>query len=147
MINSFSGEYRFLSNFWPHPIIYEGTTYPSVEHAYQAAKSTDQTYRNKVAATISPGQAKKLGKTVTLRENWEAFRLMEMEFLVRQKFFAPELAEKLLATGEESLVENNWWGDTYWGVCKGVGENHLGKILMKIRGEIATQFGADNVKM
>ena len=59
-----------------------------------------------------------------------------MEYLLLQKFFIPELREKLLATGNEELIEGNWWGDTYWGVCKGKGENNLGKSLMKIRTEL-----------
>ena len=83
----------------------------------------------------TPGEAKRMGRQVTLRKDWEDVKISVMEKGLRMKFAIPELRDKLLATGEEELVEGNWWGDTCWGVCKGVGANNLGKLLMKIREE------------
>jgi len=138
MIDSFAGEYRFLSNFWPAPVLMYGELYPSVEHAYQAAKckrSADRAaFRD---ASLTPGQAKRLGRTVEVRDDWEAFKITAMNTLVRRKFEFRLLADRLLATGDQELVEGNKWGDTFWGVCNGRGENHLGKILMATRKELA----------
>jgi predicted NAD-dependent protein-ADP-ribosyltransferase YbiA (DUF1768 family) len=77
-----------------------------------------------------------MGRSVKLRPDWESIKLDVMETAVRIKFTDPELAAKLIATGDEELIEGNWWNDTFWGVCNGVGENHLGKILMKVRADI-----------
>jgi N-glycosidase YbiA len=133
-IDRFSGEYRFLSNFWPCEIKYEGKTYPSTEHAYQAAKTLDIKERNKIRDAKTPGDAKRLGRKITLRSDWESVKLQVMENLVRQKFFDnPKLGKKLIDTGEQELIEGNTWGDKVWGQVNGVGQNHLGKILMKVR--------------
>lgn len=126
MINSFTGKHRFLSNFWScsrkdslrlrllSPRVYG---YPSVEHAYQAAKTKDLRIRRKIRACRTPGEAKRIGRTVSLRKDWDEIRLNVMDILVRRKFENPALKEKLLATGDEVLVEGNHWHDTYWGVC------------------------------
>jgi ribA/ribD-fused uncharacterized protein len=74
---------------------------------------------------------------VKLRSDWTEIRLEIMEKIVRAKFWQnPHLARKLVATGDQKLVEGNRWNDTFWGVCRGVGENHLGKILMRVREEL-----------
>lgn len=142
-IDAFSGKYRFLSNFWPTPVTYEGVQYPSTEHGYQAAKSFDPTIRAEIAADSSPGRAKKRGKSIALRDDWENVKLKVMEDLLRLKFIDAELREKLLATGDASLVEGNDWGDVFWGVCGGVGENHLGRLLMKVRAELISTKWSD----
>jgi len=137
MINQFQGEYRFLSNFWPAKVIFNGITFPTVEHAYQAAKTTDKEEQLKIAKLPLPDQAKRAGRKVKMQPGFDKIKLKIMEDLVRQKFQNhKQLKEKLLATGDAVLVEGNWWGDTYWGVCRGRGENHLGRILMKIRSEL-----------
>lgn len=136
-ISSFIGVYRFLSNFWPAIVEHEGLTYPSVEHAYQAAKSLDTNERQRIAAIVEPGDAKRAGRALPLRSDWENVKLRVMEDCVRYKFtHHPELREKLLATGDAELIEGNTWGDRFWGVCDGQGENHLGKILMRVRAEL-----------
>lgn len=136
-IERFFGEFRFLSNFWPVQVSYEGKEYPSVEHAYVAAKTLDNDIREQISKESSPGLVKKIGRQITLRKDWEDIKLEVMHNLVNQKFsLNPELKEKLLSTGDLDLVEGNSWGDTFWGVCKGKGENHLGKILMKVRKEL-----------
>lgn len=138
MINRFDDAYAFLSNFYSAPVTFEGTTFPTVEHAFQAAKTLDKTERLKVL-TMTPGQAKRFGRHVQLRSDWESIKVDIMTQLVRQKFSHEPLCSKLLATGSEELVEGNWWHDTFWGVCNGVGENHLGQILMQIRTELSAQ--------
>lgn len=136
-IESFLGEYRFLSNFWPAPVEFEGIFFPSVEHAYQAAKSLDVEERRRIAAIVKPGDAKRAGRAVALRPDWEQVKLRVMEECVRYKFtHQAELREKLLATGDTELIEGNTWNDRFWGVCDGQGENHMGRILMKVRAEL-----------
>ncbi len=132
-IDSFHGAYRFLSNFWPAPVVLDGVTYPTVEHAYVAAKTLDTDIRQQIAAIEKPGDVKRFGRKLTLRPDWEEVKLDVMTDLVGQKFTDPDLRAKLDATGDTDLVEGNTWGDTFWGVCRGKGENHLGKILMAVR--------------
>ena len=139
MISRFCKEYKFLSNFFPSPIVEEGVNYPTVEHAYQAMKNLDNEYRVKVADCGYPGNAKKLGRKVLLRSNWEEIKNSIMAGLIRRKFLDPDLRRKLLATVGHILVEGNWWHDQYWGNClcsrcRNIpGLNYLGKILMTIR--------------
>ena len=136
MIAIFDNEYAFLSNFYESPFEVDGITYPTVEHFFQAMKSKDVEGRKKIAAAPTPGKAKRLGRTIELRKDWEEIKVAVMKFGLAQKFRIPELREKLLATGNEELIEGNWWGDRFWGVCDGVGENYLGKLLMEVRQEI-----------
>ena len=139
-IESFQGEYRFLSNFWPAEVVFEGIKYPSVEHAYQSAKTLDRSERQKIAAIADPGEAKRAGRALTYRADWEAVKFDVMEQCVRYKFtHHADLRTKLLATGDAELIEGNDWGDRVWGVYQGQGENRLGKILMKIRAELRDQ--------
>ncbi|GJQ27182.1 MAG: hypothetical protein HBSAPP02_22140 [Phycisphaerae bacterium] len=136
-IDSFSGEYRYLSNFWLAAVTYEGKRYPSVEHAYQAAKTLDVGERARIAGLATASEAKRAGRGLRVRVDWEQVKLGVMEQCVRDKFLNhADLGAKLLATGEAELVEGNDWGDRFWGVCEGRGENHLGKILMKVRSEL-----------
>jgi hypothetical protein len=142
VINSFKGENRWLSNFHLADVEYEGIIYPSTEHAYQAAKTLDQEERLRISKLPKPGDSKRAGNKVKLREDWESIKLQVMEDLVRQKFTKHhELKLQLASTYNEELIEGNTWNDTYWGVCNGKGENHLGKILMKVRKEIIKDIG------
>ena len=137
MINRFIDEYEFLSNFYPSPIYDDtGKEYPTVEHYFQAMKTFNPQKRELIRLAESPGKAKRIGRLVQLREDWENRKLDIMEKALIQKFQIPKLREKLLATGNEELIEGNFWNDTYWGICKGEGENHLGKLLMNIREKI-----------
>ncbi len=135
-IADFQGDYRWLSNFYYCLIEYEGMTYRSTEHAFQAAKTLDQHEREKIRIAPSPAQAKKLGRQVTLREGWDEMRDGVMLQITRAKYRDTELRKKLRDTGDAKLVEGNTWGDTYWGVCNGVGENRLGQTLMRVREEL-----------
>jgi N-glycosidase YbiA len=141
-IEEFQREYRFLSNFWPALVEFDGDIYPSVEHAYQAAKTLDLKDRKWIRESETPGIAKKRGRHVTIRSDWDSVKLSIMETLLREKFMLnASLKEKLLATGDAHLIEGNKWKDTFWGICNGVGQNHLGKLLMKIRAEIVQSVG------
>ena len=135
-IDSFTKQYRFLSNFFTSPIQFDGRTYPSVEHAYQAAKTDDEEEIEKVRTASTPGKAKFFGSTVTLRGDWEDVKEDIMKILIRRKFENPVLRKKLLETGNAELIEGNNWGDTFWGVCNGKGYNRLGMILMDVRDEL-----------
>ena len=135
MIGPFKGKYRFLSNFWFAKVFYEGIQYPSAEHAYQAAKTLIPTGRLMILDNCpTPGHAKRMGKTLTLREDWDSIKLRIMEEVVFQKFRQNKIIhDKLVLTGNEELVEVNYWKDRFWGVYQNEGENHLGKILMIVR--------------
>jgi ribA/ribD-fused uncharacterized protein len=113
---------------------------PTVEHSFAASKTLDAFERLEIAGQTTPGRAKRRGRKVELRPDWEDVKLTVMLILIRDKFTRhPELTEKLLDTGDQELVEGNWWNDTFWGVCKGVGENHLGRILMQVRSELRSR--------
>ena len=137
-INVFKGQYRFLSNFEGPQIEVEGLCYKTLEAAFQAAKTTNRAEKLYIQSLLTPGQAKRAGRKVTLRPDWETIKIAVMEALLRQKFTQAPWCEWLLATGDEELIEGNTWGDIFWGVYKGVGENHLGILLMKIRSELET---------
>lgn len=125
-IREFRGEYRWLSNFWPAKVTLDGEEeYASVEHAYQAAKFEDEDDRAFIAAAPTPGSAKHRAATMKerVRDDWHDVNVTIMAGLVEQKFRDPELARRLLATGDAKLIEGNTWDDTFWGVCDGVGEN------------------------
>ena len=140
MINKFDGKYAFLSNYHPCAVFYEGIAYPSVEHAFQAAKTLDMTQRYEIANMKTPGAAKRAGRTLNLRSDWEEVKTQVMEDCLREKFRDTELLAKLLGTGDHFLIEGTTWHDQCWGICTcekcgGNGENRLGKLLMKIRDE------------
>ncbi len=136
-IAEFQGPYRFLSNFWPAEIEFEGVKYPTVEHAYQSAKTLDMNERHRIAALPTPAEAKAAGRALKLRDDWERVKFDVMEQCVRQKFTKhDDLRRQLLDTGNAALEEGNTWGDRVWGVYQGQGENRLGKILMKVREEL-----------
>ncbi len=130
MIDSFTGEHAFLSNFHPSPI----GEIPTAEHAYQACKTLDPVEVDAVYAASTPGKAKRAGQKVTMRPNWDAIKLDVMLKVLRCKFeYNPALAAQLVETYPHDLVEGNHWNDTYWGVCKGEGQNWLGRLLMVVR--------------
>ena len=138
-ILGFNGEHRWLSNFQAAPVRLDGVEYPSVENAYQAAKrplNDRQAFR-----TCSAAEAKKLNKGYEVPNQFHEQKEQIMQNLVQQKFQIAGLRARLVATGNATIVEDNWWGDRFWGVCKGMGENRLGKIIMQIRNEIKKEKG------
>lgn len=138
-IDSFKGTYHFLSNFYMLAIVYEGKCYASVEHAYQAAKTLSEDEREMIRQCPKPGDAKRLGRSVTLRSGWDKLRFDVMSALLTQKFSDPTLRDRLLATGDAELIEGNDWGDKFWGVFQGKGQNNLGKLLMMVRSKLTIQ--------
>lgn len=135
-IKGFFGDYRFLSNFQPCPVFYDSFVYQSSEGAYQASKTLNVDTRS-LFETMSASEAKKQGKKVILRPDWEIVKIPIMKNILTDKFTRNiGLGNLLVATGQKYLEETNWWNDTFWGVCKGIGENNLGKTLMKIRSEL-----------
>lgn len=139
MIDRFEGVHRFLSNFYTAEVEFEGLSFPSVEHAYVAAKTLDRNERVGIAHIGTAREVKAIGRKLKLRPDWEQVKLPIMEDLVRQKFTRwPMLRQALLDTGDQELIEGNWWHDKFWGIDLKTreGENHLGKILMRIRQEL-----------
>ena len=147
MIDKFQGRWYFLSNFYPCEIEHQGITYPSVEHYYVAMKFNDEQFidgkyytpgdlREIISKMEDPGKVKRFGRKIKLRKDWNDYKLEVMNWGVREKFKNDRLSELLLSTGDEELIEGNFWNDTYWGVCNGKGQNHLGKILMEVRNEL-----------
>src|SRR5262245_17852360 len=135
-IDRFQDGHRWLSNFWLVHIPFEGHIYASVEHAYVAAKTLDESEREHVRTLSNPGSVKRFGRKLTLRDDWEDVKLSVMEDLLRMKFRQERLRMLLLSTGEAELIEGNTWGDRFWGQDpQGNGHNHLGKLLMKLRAE------------
>jgi N-glycosidase YbiA len=140
-IDSFSGEFRFLSNFYPSPIVWRLSrrvppiTFDCVERGFVWAKTLDPVVRRRIlTADATPGQIKRLGRMLELRPDWDAIKVDVMSELVFEKFHQNrDLRDKLLDTGNAMLIEGNHWGDQFWGVCDGHGDNHLGKILMFTR--------------
>lgn len=129
MIDSFRGEYRFLSNFYIEP------DRTCVECEFQQAKVYPALIPNFLLLT--PAEAKKLGRSVELRPDWEFVKKKIMYDLIKKKFTDHSILKYLLLqTGTNELIEGNTWGDTYWGICNGKGSNHLGRILMQVRGEL-----------
>jgi ribA/ribD-fused uncharacterized protein len=136
----FRGPFVFLSNFAACPVRLGGVLYPSVEHAYQATKTLDPVQQEAIRRAITPAAAKRLGRTVVVRPDWEAIKLEVMYQLLRGKFHREPWRAQLLAI-PGLIVEDNDWGDTFWGVCRGRGENHLGRLLMQIREELRQEAG------
>lgn len=145
-ITVFDGEYAFLSNFYESKIVHKDMTFPTVEHAFQAAKSLSEEEQAAISIAKTPGIAKRLGRKVLLRPDWEEIKEKVMYECVKEKFKEPVLREKLLNTYPAELIEGNTWHDNYWGdcsceKCKNIkGKNSLGKILMKVRSEIAEEI-------
>ena len=132
-IRGFFGEYRWLSNFEPAVVCFNGHQFLCVEAAYQAQKDRK---RVNEFEHLNGKESKKLGKQVAMVDNWEQIKYDIMAYCVFDKFYRnPQLHEKLLATGDRYLEETNHWNDMYWGVDyrTNLGQNKLGAILMLVR--------------
>lgn len=135
-IDCFRGEYFWLSNTYESPLhVPGGLSFRSAEHAYQWCKTDNDWWQDRIRNAEHPLIAKKIANhpKCPILPNWDDIKVRVMERVVYYKFNDPVLREKLLDTGDAYIEEGNTWGDTFWGVCKGVGENNLGKILMKTR--------------
>jgi len=134
---------EFLSNFYCSTISYDGGLYPTVEHAYQASKTLNQQTREIIRKSKSPYGAKKLGRSIYPSDNWEKNKIDIMKELVKEKFQNPFLKFMLINTGNSSLINENSWGDRFWGTVNGVGENWLGRILQEVREETKIEDSVD----
>lgn len=136
IISEFAFEYSFLSNFHECKVDYQGLSYNSSESAYQAQKVVNED-KKKEFQYYHPGKAKRQGRKLKARTDWDNVKNQYMYEIVLAKFLQnDDIRKKLIDTGDAILIEGNTWNDTYWGVCNGVGDNHLGKILMQVREEI-----------
>lgn len=143
-VDSFSGKYESFSNFYPAIVFYEGIRFPTVEHAFVAAKSIDRNFRLMISKIPQKqaGKAKRKGRKIELRPNWEDIKVEIMRNLLRQKFKQPRFKNLLLETDNAVLTEGNYWHDNFWGDCNCekcqdiIGINALGLLLMRIRHEI-----------
>lgn len=135
------GSFKF-SNFQTSPIKLRGVIWPTVEHFYQAMKTEDEQERAKIRKLAKPGQAKRAGRKVRMRPDWEQIKESIMMEALRAKFAIPDHRASLLSTGSEEIVEWNHWHDNEWGSCTcqkckhKIGRNKLGKLLMQLREEI-----------
>ena len=138
-INDFRGKNKWLSNFWMEPFTFDGRVWPSSEHAYQAMKTMNREDQEIIRQAATPRETKKLGMKIDLRPRWDDMRAGIMFCIVKAKFEqSPELRAQLLATEPNELIEGNAWGDTFYGRCKGKGDNWLGEILMQVREEMGS---------
>ena len=133
-IKGFRGDYAWLSNMFLCPLkMSDGVTYPSRENAFQAQKTKDIGLRRRISV-VSPRDAKRIGRTILLVDDWDEIRVKVMFSVLENFFHQNELyKEKLIMTGDKYIEETNTWGDRFWGVCDGIGENALGHILMELR--------------
>lgn len=145
IIGDFEGPYYWLSNFAHSLVVFEGQEYPTVEHAYQAAKTLSSAERDRIRQAVTPHEAKTLGREATLRPDWEDVKTSVMAELLDQKFGNSTLGFLLIATSDAYLVEGNWWGDEFWGVCDGRGQNMLGLALMSLRDELRQSRSLQNL--
>jgi len=143
-VDSFKDKYEKFSNFYPVVIHFEGINFPSVEHAFVASKSTDVFFRKRIAELPSEqaGKAKRMGRKIFIRPDWDIVKIAYMKRFLMQKFMYDEFRILLLSTGDMPIIEGNYWHDNYWGncycpKCKDIqGKNNLGKLLMKVRREV-----------
>ena len=145
-IECFRGDFSFLSNFAPAPVVMaDGLVYPTAEHAFQAQKTEHLESRKLIRLAPTPGKAKRLGRQLVLRSDWEQVKIAVMKDVIQRKFdwgVNPDLVVKLLQTAGYTLEEGNDWGDRFWGKCGGQGLNWLGRILMGRRAELLKQASA-----
>lgn len=139
-ILEFSGAHRWMSNFHPSRLAYDGIEYATVEHAYQAAKTLSVDERRAIASLATPALAKRAGRTVTMRPDWDRVKVGVMKELLALKFQDADLRSRLMSTGDRLIVEGNRWGDRFWGQSPvGTGRNELGKLLMSLRSELRNE--------
>jgi ribA/ribD-fused uncharacterized protein len=137
VIDKFRGKYAFLSNMSSSKFIVDGIKYNSVENFFQAQKTLDPEERKRIAG-MSPVEAKRAGRKVSLRKDWNDIRLEIMKTGLRMKFSDPFLRKLLLNTGSSMLIEGNNYGDRFWGKVNDIGSNHLGELLMSVRADISS---------
>lgn len=147
---AFRGDMAWASNMYEVPITFDdtkhnlreifpqfkfdGLEYPSSEHLYQSLKATNEEDKELIRTAPNSHHSKQLARTIFCRVDWDSVKVEAMRLSLYLKFYQhPDLLLKLIETGRTPLIETNWWGDKFWGVCNGVGENWLGRLLMELR--------------
>ena len=151
MIDVFKNEHDWLSNFYISPFTVNGVVFKTNEHYFAACKTLDPELCRFIIEAPSAKEAKRRGRLVTMRPDWDRVKFTVMAAGLWYKFTQhPELEEKLIATGTEKLVEGNWWHDNLWGDCRcgnkdgrhpqclQPGKNALGQFLMSLRNVFQT---------
>jgi len=140
-IEQFRDEYSWLSNFSPCDIIYEGISYPSTEHFYVGMKTTDILLREEISKLETPGKAKRFGRKIDVRDDWDDIKISTMRYALDQKFSKDPYKTLLIETGDMEIQEGNFWQDKFWGVDFETkeGKNILGKMIMKIRDSLTLE--------
>lgn len=132
------------SNFWRGRMFTQGFAPGTGEHDFQCRKTTDLRWRARILAAGTPGEAKRLGRACPMRPDWDEIRVEEMRFvLVAKAINEPDFVDWLISTGDQKIIEGNWWHDNFWGICEcdscvatgkaSRAENHLGRALMQLR--------------
>ena len=125
-----------LSNFADSPFELDGKKWKTVEHYFQAQKTLDEKEQEKIRKSFKPKIAKKLGREVKLRSDWEEVKVDIMRKALNEKFDDYEFQKLLLATKDRAICEDASW-DKFWGTGKyrstGPGKNMLGQLLMELR--------------
>ncbi len=130
--------YAWLSNFYDSPIRWRQREYATAEHLYQAMKATNIEDHILVQSAPSPAHAKKAGRSIEMRPDWDMVRLDVMRGVLMLKFARTKvLAKWLLDTGTAPLVETSPH-DRYWGRTPTGGQNKLGQLLVARRSFIRT---------
>ncbi|AYV75258.1 MAG: swarming motility protein [Terrestrivirus sp.] len=135
-------------NYHPSPIKMEVLgkefCFPTAEHAFHANKCVNVEDVDKfVDPNLTADDAKKVGRQITLREDWEEVKRNVMRSVLLKKYEQnSDLLEILLKTGSAYLVEHlPEKGDAFWGDDHdGSGQNVLGQLLMEVREELGTEL-------
>lgn len=146
-IDSFSGDNRYLSNFYQTEVPYKGLVFPSSEYAFAAAKTDDPEDHLIISQLPTSREAKSYGRNVDLIGNWEVVKFAEMSKIVDAKFRnSDSIRYRLIDTSNAILIEGNTWHDQIWGSCfcskhKNLpGDNALGVILMHTRMTLKAEY-------
>lgn len=153
IIGPFKGEYAWLSNFYTHPFVHYGGHFRSAEHAYQCSKATTDGDFVIIRGAFTPAEAKRIAKRMPIRSDWEEIKLKVMKRIIWNKFNSTKvLQRKLIETKDAKLIEYNTWHDNFWGICtckkckeKEKGQNHLGRILMRVRRKLQAKYIAERM--
>lgn len=136
--------YGAFSNLYPRPIEFEGRTFPTSEHAYQAGKAQKPAVREWILSAPTPALAAMAAHGLYVWDvvpDWAKIKFDRMRAVLRAKFDQhADLKELLMSTGSARLVEAGTVNNAVnrlWGEVDGKGENMLGVMLMELRSAYA----------
>ena len=89
----------------------------TISPEFVAAKTFDRMKQREISyiPADKAGLAKRAGRKLKLREDWEMVKISIMRRFLMQKFSYNSFKTKLLETGDVLIVEGNYWHDNYWG--------------------------------